>query len=54
MKQLILQKCVLCCNGPVTAWNNEEAKEGAKQIGKWIMGKIGGIGGAVELASSMV
>jgi hypothetical protein len=54
MKQLILQKCVLCCNGPVTAWNNEEAKEGAKQIGKWMMGKIGGVVGAVELAASMV
>jgi len=54
IKRLILQKCVQCCNGPLTAWTNEEGKEGAKQIGKWMLGKIGGISGALELAASMV
>ena len=49
IKQLALQKCVMCCNAPDIAWRSEKFKDGAKQIAKLVVGKIGG-----EVASSMI
>ena len=49
IKQLALQKCVMCCNAPDIAWRSEKFKDGAKQIAKLVIGKIGG-----EVASSMI
>ena len=49
IKQLTLRKCVMCCNAPDKAWTSEKFKDGAKQIAKLVIGKIGG-----GVASSMI